>query len=110
MGRTSRHSLKFILLERLLKELQALGGDLLSSWLHLPPDSRCPGDHLHVGRKRLDNDIALVLDRLERSDDRLPVDVVIARCAAVAAAGVKVPEVFAGGADGLGLVFSSMFM
>jgi len=72
---------------------------MLALRLDLAPDSSGTGDHLHVGRKRLDDDVALVADGLERFHDLRPRDVVAAGRAAVAAAGVEMPKKLAGLAD-----------
>src|SRR5207244_7936329 len=98
-----RHSLFGIrntdLLQSALEELQPFHRDLVAGRLDATPDRGRAGDDLHVGGERFDHDVAVVLDRLERRSDRLPVDVIVAGRAAVAAAGVEMAEQFARLAD-----------
>src|SRR5437588_8007201 len=93
------------LLQSALEELQPFHRDLVAGRLDATPDRGRAGDDLYVGSERFDHDVALVLDRLESRSDRLPVDVIVAGRAAVAAAGVEMAEQFARLADGRPLEF-----
>ena len=64
----------------------------------------------HVGGERLDDHVAIVANCAQRRGDRLPVDVIVARRAAVAAAGVEVAEVRPALRIAAAGSFSSMFM
>ena len=87
-----------------MQVLEALDGDVVAAGLHGAPVGGGAGDHLDVGGEGFDDDLLLVADLLEGGDDGLPVERVVARGAAVRAAGVEVAEVLAGLEDGGGLV------
>src|SRR4051812_36269324 len=86
------------------EKLDSFCGDLVAGRFHLPPDGGRPGDDLHIRRERFDDNIALVVDRLERCDDRFPIDVIVARGAAITAARMKMTESLAGFANSGSLV------
>src|SRR5579871_3892554 len=87
-------------LQSFLQELQALHRNLVTGRFDAPPDGRGAGDDFHIRRERLDHHVLLVADGFERGGDGLPIDVIVARCAAVAAASMKMAECLAGLADG----------
>src|SRR6185369_2097126 len=62
------------------------------------------GDNFDVSGEGFDDNIAFVFDGFKGSGDGFPVDVIVARGAAVAAAGVEVAEQFAGFANRFSLV------
>ena len=80
------------------QEPQPVDGDGVLGALEAAPDRRRRGDDLVVGGERLDADRAGVADVGEGVAHGDPVDVVVARCAAVVAAHLDVGEVVAGGA------------
>src|ERR1051325_6106772 len=87
-----------------MEELDSFGCDLITSRLHLPPDRCSPGNHFYIGGKGLDHHITLVTYSLQRRCDRLPINMIVARCPAITAASVEMPEVFARFADCRSLV------
>src|SRR5262245_34388254 len=86
------------------KKLDSLGGDFVTSWLDAAPNGRGACDDLHIGRERLDDNIALVTNGFKRGGNRLPIDMVVARRTAIAATSMEVGEVLAGFADGGALI------
>src|SRR6185295_19139680 len=82
-----------------MEEFDSFGCDLITSRLHLPPDRCSPGNHFYIRGKGLDHHITLVTYSLQRSCDRLPIDMIVARRPAVTAARVEMAEVFARFAD-----------
>src|SRR5688572_24769974 len=95
---------RLLLFEELLQIGEALDRDLIPGRLDPAPDRRGTGDHLHIGRKRLDHDIALVANVVQRLHNRLPINVVTARSATVAATRVEVSQMFASFPDRLSLI------
>lgn len=74
------------------QEVQALDGYRVLGFGQRPPDCRGTGDRPVLDGERLDHDGAVVADIVESGGDGRPADVVAARGAAVAAAGVEVGE------------------
>src|SRR5437667_10365200 len=86
------------------QEFDALHRNLIASRFDAPPNGGRSGDHFHIGREGLDDDIAFVADLFECFGDGLPVNMIAARCATIAAARVKMAQKLAGLANRRGLV------
>src|SRR5947199_8949567 len=84
------------LLEHSLQELQSFDGDLIAGRLDATPDGRRARDDLHIGGERLDHHVALVTNGLEPRRNLFPINMIVARLPAIAAAGVEMARKFPG--------------
>src|SRR5207248_1336576 len=88
----------------LTQKLQSLDRDLIPRRLHAPPNCRSPGNHFDIRCEGFNYHVALIADILERSCNRLPINMIVARRAAIAAARMKMPQQLARLPYRLGLI------
>src|SRR5438105_5258431 len=90
---------RILLAKPFFQKLQAVDRNLVAGWLDAAPDRRGARDDFYIGGERFDDNVSFVADRLQRGRDRFPVNVIVARRAAIAAARVEMAEQVPGFAD-----------
>src|SRR6187455_1142137 len=75
-----------------LKKPESFNRNFIAGGLHFPPNGCRARNHFYVGREGFNNYIAVVADCFESGGDGFPIDMIIARRAAVTATGVEMSQ------------------
>ena len=90
------------MVQSIAKKFQAFDSDFFIAGFDAAPNGGGAGDNFDIGRKRFDDDVAVVTDIVKGFCNGGPVCVIAAGRTAIAAAGVEVAEMRTGAANGGG--------
>src|SRR5262249_12428412 len=99
-SQSAAYANSFPVSKRPLQKPYSFHSDFIAGGFDATPDRRRAGDDFDVGSKRFDHKIAFVTDVFQGFSNWFPINVVVARSAAVAAAGMEMAEKFARLANG----------